>query len=206
MTQLSDAKRAAILAAGTRMFLAAGYSAVSMDAIADAAPVSKPTLYNYFPGKQALFAAVVSDVCARMSAAVEMAERDAGDVRSDLEVIARAYVDIVYSPDCLALYRVIIAELKNFPELGRLAYASGAIPIIKAISRYLRGVDASAGVRFPRVDEAARVLMGLLSGDDFHRCLMGLSPTLTPRERGRLVKRVVDRFLRAHRNDDGADE
>ena len=202
MTQLSDAKRAAILAAGARMFLAEGYSAVSMDAIAEAAPVSKPTLYNYFPGKPALFAAVVGSVCARMSAAVETAARDEGDVRSDLEVIARAYVDIAYSPDCLALYRVIIAELKNFPELGKLAYDSGAIPIINGISRYLRGVDASAGVSFPRVAESTRVLMGLLTGDEYHRCLLGLTPTLTARERGRLVKRMVDRFLCAHRAHD----
>ena len=73
MTQLSDAKRDAILAAATRSFLAEGYSAVSMDAIALAAPVSKPTLYNYFPGKSALFAAVVAHVCQRMTAAVDAA-------------------------------------------------------------------------------------------------------------------------------------
>ena len=202
MTQLSDAKRDAILAAATRVFLAEGFSAVSMEAIALAAPVSKPTLYNYFPAKSALFAAVVANVCTRMTAAVDTAVRDNGDVRSDLKVIARAYVDIVYEPDCLALYRVVIAELKNFPELGQLAYDSGAIPIINGIARYLRGVGQKSAVRFPRAEQSASMLIGMLSGDDYHRCLLGLSPTLVPRVRTRLVTAMVDSFLRAHRCDD----
>ena len=202
MTQLSDAKRDAILAAASRMFLSQGYSAVSMDAIAEATPVSKPTLYNYFPGKPALFAAVVGQVCERLGAAVEAAVIDDGDVRADLEAIARAYVDVVYAPDCLALYRAIIAELGHFPELGQLAYESGAIPMKHAIVRYLRGVPRASGVRFPRAEESARVLIGLLTGDEFHRCLLGLAPTLTSRERGQLVKRMVARFIAAHRSDD----
>lgn len=200
MTQLSDAKRDAILEAASRMFLADGYSAVSMDAIALAAPVSKPTLYNYFPGKQALFSAVVERDCARIALAVDSAVADRGDVRADLETIARAYVDIVYAPECVALYRVIIGELQHFPELGKLTYDSGAIPIIDAISRYLRGVGADGEVRFPQVAESTRLFIGMLTGDEFHRCLLGLIPTLAPRERSRLVKRAVDCFLRAHRD------
>ena len=198
MTQLTDAKRDAILEAASQRFLADGYSAVSMDAIALAAPVSKPTLYNYFPGKQALFSAVVERDCALIATAVDTAVTDAGDLRSDLETIARAYVDIVYAPRCLALYRVIIAELKNFPELGKLTYESGAIPIIAAISRYLRGVEQKSGQRFPHVERSTRLLIGMLTGDEFHRCLLGLTSTLSARERTQLVKRVVDSFLKAH--------
>lgn len=201
MTQLSDAKRDVILEAASRMFLAEGYSAVSMDAIALAAPVSKPTLYNYFPGKQALFSAVVEHMCSRLAGAVDSAAVDDGDLRTDLETIARAYVDIVYAPDCLALYRVIIAELRHFPELGRLAYESGAIPILEAISRYLRGVDHKGEARFPKVKESAHLFISLLTGDEFHRCLLGLDATLAPRERGKLVKRAVECFLEAHRDD-----
>ena len=44
----------------TRMFLAHGYRNVSMEKIAQAAPVSKATLYNHFDSKNALLAAVIS--------------------------------------------------------------------------------------------------------------------------------------------------
>jgi len=198
MTQLSDIKRDAILTAATRMFLVEGYSAVSMDAIAEAAPVSKPTLYNYFAGKPALFAAVVAHVCAAMGATVTRLAADGGDLRGDLKAIARVCVDVVYAPDSLRLYRMIMAELKNFPELGQLAYDSGALPLLDGIARYLRGAEGRYGVDFPKVEASTRLFISMLMGDEYHRCLLGIKETLSVRERTHLVNRVVDCFLRAH--------
>ena len=51
-----------ILDAAQRVFLKKGYQSASMDEIAELAPASKPTIYSYFPGKEALFAAVVAGV------------------------------------------------------------------------------------------------------------------------------------------------
>src|SRR3546814_6260904 len=44
-------KRAAIIAAATDLFTHSGYGAVSMDAIAAKAGVSKRTVYSHFPGR-----------------------------------------------------------------------------------------------------------------------------------------------------------
>ena len=52
-------KRRAIVRAATELFLRAGYGAVSMDAIAARAGVSKRTLYRHVSGKDALFGAVI---------------------------------------------------------------------------------------------------------------------------------------------------
>ena len=54
-------KRRAILNAATELFAARGYGAVSMDAIARAADVSKATLYAHFESKDRLFATIVQD-------------------------------------------------------------------------------------------------------------------------------------------------
>lgn len=198
MTQLSDSKRDAILEAGTRMFLTAGYSAVSMDAIAEAAPVSKPTLYNYFAGKPALFEAVIVRLCDRLWRALDAIEPDASKVDTDLPIIMRACVDLIYSPESLRLFRVIIAEQGQFPELGKLAYRSGAEPLIERIARFLRGVDPASGVHFPRVKESARLLLSMLTGDDHLRCLIGVQAPLTAREKSQLVERTLKHYLRAH--------
>ena len=56
MTKVPTSKRQAILDAAKRVFLANGYTGASMDAIAEAAPVSKPTLYSHFHSKPELFA------------------------------------------------------------------------------------------------------------------------------------------------------
>lgn len=198
MTQLSDTKRDAILEAGTRMFLAHGYSTVSMDAIAKAAPVSKPTLYNYFAGKPALFEAVIQRLCQRLFRAFDNVEATATDLDAGLRLMGRACVDLIYAPESLRLFRVIIAEQSKFPELGKIAYRSGADPIIDGIAGYLRSIGPKSGARFPDVEGSARLLLSMLMGDQHMRCLLGLKSTLTARERSALVDRVVGCYLRAH--------
>src|SRR5690349_2102825 len=66
-TRLTDRKRAAIVDAAVAEFRAAGYEATSMDRIATRAAVSKRTVYNHFPGKEALFGHIVEDMLARGS-------------------------------------------------------------------------------------------------------------------------------------------
>ena len=56
-------KAESILAAAKRAFLANGFGAVSMDAIARDAGVSKATVYAHFVGKEELFGAVIGREC-----------------------------------------------------------------------------------------------------------------------------------------------
>src|SRR5277367_2642966 len=57
--RLTDRKRDAIISAAIEEFLATGYDATSMDRIAARANVSKRTVYNHFPSKEVLFAAIL---------------------------------------------------------------------------------------------------------------------------------------------------
>src|SRR6188508_2800650 len=59
-------KHAAILDAAMRLFPARGYDGVSVDAIAQAAGVSKLTVYSHFADKEALFRAAVFECCAQL--------------------------------------------------------------------------------------------------------------------------------------------
>jgi AcrR family transcriptional regulator len=53
-----DARRSRILGAAARVFARSSFEQASMDEIAAEAGVGKPTLYRYFPSKDALFVAV----------------------------------------------------------------------------------------------------------------------------------------------------
>lgn len=53
-----DARRSRMLGAATRVFARSSFEQASMDEIASEAGVGKPTLYRYFPSKDALFIAV----------------------------------------------------------------------------------------------------------------------------------------------------
>lgn len=56
-----EERRAQLLSAARQVFVAEGYHAASMDDIATAAGVSKPVLYQHFPGKRELYLALLED-------------------------------------------------------------------------------------------------------------------------------------------------
>src|SRR5438046_3560542 len=100
-----------ILAAAKRTFLAAGFGAVSMDTIAREAGVSKATVYAHFAGKEELFGAMVGRVCERHFETFSARELDPTDVRTSLTTLGRRFLDLVLSPDAIAVHRIIVAEV-----------------------------------------------------------------------------------------------
>src|SRR3712207_9441734 len=58
-----SARRKQLLAAAQQIFVAQGYHAAAMDEIAERAGVSKPVLYQHFPGKLELYLALLDTHC-----------------------------------------------------------------------------------------------------------------------------------------------
>ena len=57
------ARRAQLLESALEVFVAQGYHAAAMDDIAERAGVSKPVLYQHFPGKLDLYLALLDAAC-----------------------------------------------------------------------------------------------------------------------------------------------
>ena len=74
-------KRRQIVAAAESLFLAHGYGAVSMDAIAKRAGVSKATLYAHFASKDALFAGIMAETGNDNPSSRRLFDADARDMR-----------------------------------------------------------------------------------------------------------------------------
>ena len=66
-----DERRAQLLAAGRALFAEHAYEEISMREIAEAAGISKPLLYHYFPSKPELFKAAVAEQAAELEALIE---------------------------------------------------------------------------------------------------------------------------------------
>src|SRR5215469_6870505 len=121
-------KAEAILTAAARVFLAAGFGAVTMDAIAEGANVSKATVYAHFGGKDELFRAVIEHVRAISEQRVggySVEGLDPHDIVGSLTAIAARYLDLVLSREAIALNRIIMAEVGRFPVLGQIFWSSG---------------------------------------------------------------------------------
>jgi AcrR family transcriptional regulator len=123
--QAAAALEAAILDHATAAFLAEGYAAATIEAIARACRVAKRTIYARWDGKPELFCAVLERLIAKwMSASGDWAEGDS--LAATLKAAADDILAVALTPEAIALHRLIIAECSRFPELPRLMHQAGA--------------------------------------------------------------------------------
>jgi AcrR family transcriptional regulator len=92
-------RRGQLLDAARQVFVVSGYHAASMDAIAAHAGISKPVLYQHFPGKLELYLALLDTG----SEALELAVRDAlastNDNHERVNATIGAYFAFMSDPD-----------------------------------------------------------------------------------------------------------
>ena len=102
-----------ILAAARRVFLERGYAGATMDEVARTAEFSKPTLYQYFENKDALFFSLTVPVVTELGAALDEAWESASQegfrtgrelIRALFGAMHRAYV---VDPEGLRLLQLV---------------------------------------------------------------------------------------------------
>ncbi|MBM9620069.1 TetR/AcrR family transcriptional regulator [Streptomyces zhihengii] len=160
--RVAGEKRAAILAAATRLFLESGYDRTSLARIAEAAGVSKATLFKQFPTKAVLFDAIVT-ASWRSGDEDEAAQPPAGDPRAGLTVIGRRYAALLARPGMADLFRIVIAELHRFPELAQTQFNRGKMPYFASVRRYLEAEREAGTVVLDDADLAATQFLGMIS-------------------------------------------
>ena len=190
-------KAESILAAAKRTFLAAGFGAVSMDAIAREAGVSKATVYAHFAGKEELFGAVIERECERYFSRFSAGELDLGDVRASLTVLGRRFLELLLSPDGIALHRIILGEVTRFPGLGEVFWRAGPERQRVQIEAFLKSAAASGTLDLADTRLAAEQFLSLVRGDVQLRHLMRLEANADQRGIGIAVQGAVATFMRA---------
>ena len=196
-------KAESILAAAKRSFLGAGFGAVSMDAIAREAGVSKATVYAHFAGKEELFGAVIERECERYFARFSVSELDPCDVRASLMVLGRRFLELLLSPDALALHRIILAEVTRFPVLGEVFWRAGPERERAQIEAFLKRAIASGTLTPADTRLAAEQFVALIRGDVQLRHLLRLDADADRRGIGAAVDDAVATFLRAFERRNG---
>jgi TetR/AcrR family transcriptional repressor of mexJK operon len=191
----SPDKRTRILAAAGRMFMAEGYNAVSMEAIAEAAPVSKPTLYNHFDDKKALFAAVMQQRCQEVFHRFEQSLQGEKTVEEALTQMGELFLGVVLRADAIGIYRIAITEAQSFPELGKAFYANGPQKSRALLAEYFTRMDKKGELAIEDGELAANVFIGMLLGRFHMPLLLGQRAAPTAREVTETVRQVVDMFL-----------
>ena len=88
-------RRAQLLGAALEVFVAQGYHSAAMDDIAERAGVSKPVLYQHFPGKLELYLALLDQHCEALLAAVRQALASTQDNKLRVAATMDAYFAFV---------------------------------------------------------------------------------------------------------------
>jgi AcrR family transcriptional regulator len=113
-----SARRQQLLAAAQEVFVANGYHAAAMDDIAEHAGVSKPVLYQHFPGKLELYLALLDAQAEALTAAVTEALSRTTDNRERIHGVLSAYFGFVDRDDHDGAFRLIFeTDLNNDPEV-----------------------------------------------------------------------------------------
>ncbi|MDQ6935054.1 MAG: TetR/AcrR family transcriptional regulator [Actinomycetota bacterium] len=89
------ARRAQLLESALEVFVAQGYHAAAMDDIADRAGVSKPVLYQHFPGKLDLYLALLDQSCDTIIASSARALESTDDNKQRVTAAVHAFYDYV---------------------------------------------------------------------------------------------------------------
>jgi AcrR family transcriptional regulator len=194
-------KRRAILDAAAPIFGTQGYERASVDAIAAAAGVSKPTIYSYFGGKENLFRESVAD------SAVEQ-NGDALRVLQTLDVspegwqaslfeVGAKLVECQRSTCSMFLYRTIAAESARDPEVYRTVREKAGDPILDALTGRLAMLGNAGLLQVADPALAARQFFALINAQIPELTENGTRPAADEVVR-RAVQAGVRTFLLAH--------
>lgn len=194
----SEAKGRAIVEAATRTFTKHGYGRSSMDAIAREAGVSKQTIYHHYGSKEALFGAIVSSRCEQLLQPLQAPDLHGESVDRALRSLASEFLRLILSPSSLGLYRVIIAEAHQFPELGRISYEHGPRAAVQVLAAYLRGQTQRGRLTVSDPELSAEQFFGMLTGHVQLRALLEVQRQPSPERRKALIDNAVATFLAAH--------
>src|SRR5690606_10040594 len=106
------ARRRQLLGAAQEVFVAQGYHAAAMDEIAERAGVSKPVLYQHFPGKLELYLALLDEHAEALVKIVREALESTTDNKMRVQACMQAFYDFV-AGDGEAYRLVFESDLRN---------------------------------------------------------------------------------------------
>ena len=135
--------------------------------------------------------------CERYFARFSEGELDPRDVRASLTVLGRRFLELLLSPDGIALYRIIVGEVTRFPRLGEVFWRAGPERQRLQIEAFLRSAIASGNLVLTDTRLAAEQFVSLVRGDIQPRHLLRLEADADRRGIDAAVEGAVATFLRA---------
>lgn len=194
MPTLAERKRNAIVAAAVHEFETNGFGGTSMDRVAATAGVSKRTVYNHFPSKDELFAAIVTCLGQQMGSLASREYLPDVPLDKQLRAIANDMLEVMTGECFVKLARVVISRFVESPELAARTIAQQP-DFAAVLSNWIRAARKDGSLSVTSVDAAVTQFKSLLMGEAFWPQLITGQPPLTKAQKARVVRTSVNMFL-----------
>lgn len=186
------------MAVAARSFMDSGYAGTTMSGIAATLGGSKGTLWNHFPSKEALFAAVLdrmtNDYRQRLQQILDPGE----EVADTLRHFCVSLLEKVTSPDAIALHRLVSSEAGRFPEMGNIFYQHAPLQTRSHLAAYIAGATDRGQLSAPDPGMAARALMTLAMSGCHQQLVWGVIDVAPADLILADAVFATDMFMRAH--------
>jgi AcrR family transcriptional regulator len=198
-----------ILDAAAVVFLERGFEGASVDEIAEVAHAGKPTIYARFPGKEALFTAVILRMVRKNTLSLEHLAPAGTTLEHHLEQLATAMLRNVLVPPSIGLIRAAIAEARRFPGLATNVKRAASERSQEVVGRMLSEIARAEGgpplraFSADRLPATAERFTDLVVLPLVMRALFGMDLAVLRAEIAPHVAATVAFFLAACRNSDG---
>ncbi len=156
-----EARPQELLDAALELFAEKGFAATRSEEVAARAGVAKGTLYLYYPSKEELLKAVISQrLSSEIAAGAEQAEQFAGSTAELLREVLSVWWQRVFDSPGSAVFKLVITEVRNFPEIAEFYLDQVVRPGKQLIGRIIqRGIERG---EFRPVNVPAAVLSMVL--------------------------------------------
>jgi TetR/AcrR family transcriptional regulator, regulator of autoinduction and epiphytic fitness len=192
--RLTDRKREAIVQAALVEFRTHGFESTSMDKIAERADVSKRTVYNHFPSKDALFADILARLWDNCRMLIDFPYRKDLPLRDQLLTLLDSKMDMLRDASFLDLARVAIAEAIHSPERGQ-EMVTRLNERMQGVVNWVRAAQADGRLKDCDPHFLANQMQGLLRTFAFWPQITHGEPPLSEEMKQHVTVTTVDMFL-----------
>ena len=188
-----------ILDAAQALFFQHGFDETSLAMIIDESGGSRRSIYSEFGNKQGLLFAVVKRQVIIQTHTLATINTDLPPEKALNDVCFR-FVKGMFSKTIRALFRLVVQQAVNMPELGELIYQSGPMMGVKPLSEYLQGLVEKDYLQLDDSHYGARMLLEMCKGPLHTTALLLPNKVICDEEIQLQVEKAVAIFLKAHQS------
>jgi len=169
--------RAAVVEAARTLFLDRGYAGTTVEEMAAQAGLTKRTVYNNYPDKEALFRQIVAEVTGYADAFArdlrqEFTGISAANLGDALDDLGRRLALGIVRPEVVAMRRLLIGEAREFPSLAVEYFDRAPGQVLEALASGFKRLQRAGVLRAADSRLAAAQFAYLVAGEPLDRAVL----------------------------------